>query len=42
MSDRALLLGSGGLAIGGFALGALLWSDRWPALAIEAVPRMCG
>lgn len=42
VTDRTLLLGSSALAFGGLALGVLLWTDRWAALAIEAVMRLCG
>lgn len=42
MTERALFLGSGALAFGGIALGALLWHGRWPALAVEFVLRLCG
>lgn len=40
--SHGLTLASTLLAFGGLTLGALLWSDRWPALAVEAVVRLCG
>lgn len=42
MTPRALTFVSGALAIGGLAIGALLWHGRWPALAVEFVLRLCG
>jgi len=42
MTGRALTRAGGALALGGLALGALLWHGRWPALAVEFVLRLCG
>jgi hypothetical protein len=39
---RNLTLASAALALGGTALGGLLWSERWAALAIDAVINLCG
>lgn len=42
MMARALTFASGALAVGAIALGGLLWHERWPALAVEFVLRLCG
>ncbi len=42
MTSRSLTLASAALALGGLTLGGLLWNDRWAALAIDAVIKLCG
>jgi|JI10StandDraft_1071094.scaffolds.fasta_scaffold200738_2 hypothetical protein len=42
MTTRALTLAGSAVALCGLALGATLWSSRWPALAVEATLRLCG
>lgn len=42
MTSRNLTLASAAFALGGTALGGLLWSGHWAALAIDAVVKLCG